>query len=113
MTYIGKTDSVTVNFTIGVDALTNVDGIVISADGIVVAGNSEKCIYRDVLKSCYEIRTSSRISFNDMERIYSSNTPAVFNIMLSNGDKCYATYSRSKWEKECFVINRIVQLIKM
>lgn len=113
MTYVEGNDSITLNFTIDIDTLAKVEKIIIHADGTETKDETTVCMYCDVLKSSYEIRTSSRISFNDMEKIYESEKPLIFHVTLSNGVECTATYPISKWRKENSAITRIVQSIKM
>lgn len=113
MTYVNNADSVTINYTICIDGIAKVDRFFVSTDDITVEDNSPKCLYRDVLASTYEIRTSSRISFVDMARIYESKSPIIFTIILSNGRKCTATYHSAKWAKERSIITKIIKSIKM
>ena len=111
MTYLSKTDSVTLNFTLEIINSQNVEKVVLQTDGVIAIENAPKMLYRDVLKSSYKVRISVGVPYKDIERIFKSETPLSFFITLSDGTVCKATYSKSKWRKEHVNITRILQSI--
>ncbi|MDO4949874.1 MAG: hypothetical protein Q4E55_06900 [Bacteroidales bacterium] len=113
MTYISNTDSVTLNFTSEIIDFQNIEKVALQTDRVIATENAPKMLYRDVLKTSYEIRITVGVPYKDIEQAFKSDTPLSFFITLSDGTICKATYSKSKWKKEHVNITRILQSIKL
>lgn len=111
MTYISHSDSVTVCCSIRTKHPNTVKSLELINSDQDIASNNVSVLYCDVLKRGYEIRITSRFSFNDIQHIYKESIPLMFKIIFNDDSSCTATYSRSKWEKESQNITRILESI--
>lgn len=111
MTYISHSDSVTVNCSIKTKYPNSVKSFGLANSSQEVTSNNVSVLYRDVLKRGYEIRITSRFSFNDIQHIYKKSSPLMFKIIFSDNSSCTAAYSKSQWDKESRNITRILESI--
>lgn len=112
MTYHTSSDSVTLNFTFMSEKPVNVRTLTVTNEGIMTyEGKQIATLFRDIIGKKYEIRTTSRFSLADIRQMFSRQETLSFDMSLSDGTACRATYKHSQWTKECRQITQIINLI--
>lgn len=111
MTYLSSTDSVTLNFTFIAKKPDSVRSVILKNGENQIKANYLSTLYRDVLKNGYEIRTTSKFSFDEIQKVFNDELPLVFLITLNNGDIITAKYGKSQWKKETKIIPLILNSI--
>lgn len=111
MTYVSYSDSITINCTLKTKRPNIVRALELRTGCHEVIDNDVYLLYRDVLKDGYEMRITSRFSFDDIKRIYKSTSPCVFKVIFNDGSWGTATYSKSKWKSEHLNMTRILESI--
>ena len=111
MTYISHSDSVTVNCSLKTKSPNSIKSLLLTNSNYNILANDLAILYRDVQKRGYEIRFTSRFSFNDIKRAFEDLEPLTFKVILNEDLCCIASYSKSKWEKESLNIMRIFESI--
>lgn len=112
MTYHTSSDSLLLNFSFVSPTPVNIKSLSLrNGKEQTHEGKKLSVLYRDIRKKSYEIRATSQFSLAEIEQIFSIKDKLSFEILLSNGVCCYATYSPSKWKKERRQITQIINLI--
>ena len=111
MTYISKHDSITINCLVA----TNSGGVAkefnLKSGERNISGEAVSTLFRDVVKNGFAIRITSRFLIKDIKESFYNQKPLIFNITLTDGTTCMATYKPSKWKKESLQITRILESI--
>lgn len=111
MTYISYGDSLILNCSYRTQNGSNIKSLKLKNGNNNICGKDLSVLYRDVIKSGYETRVTSRFSFIDIRNIFSNPAPLVFEIILNDGSCYTASYRKSAWEKESINITRIFESI--
>lgn len=111
MTYISYSDSVTLNCTYRIRNRNNIKTFNLKSNNNSIHGEDFSVIYREVRKHGYEVRVTSRFSFNDIKNVFNNHTPLHFEIVLNDNSSYMASYRKSAWKKESFNVTRILESI--
>lgn len=111
MTYISHNDSVTLNCSFRIRNKYNIKLLNLKSGNNKIHSNDLFILYREVKKHGYEIRVTSRFSFNEIKNVFKEHIPPVFEIILNDGSYCMASYRKSAWEKESFNVTKILESI--
>lgn len=111
ITYLDYTDSATVNFTVISPNPTDVSELKMGNSSIAMTATDVELLYHEVKGKNYVVRTTSKVPFQTLKEIVKSESPMVFDIVHTDGQKGKATYSASQWKKERDLLGRILYLI--
>ncbi len=109
MTYISRKDSVTINCSLTIKSGGIAKELSINSGDKIIPGNAIHTLFRDVVKRGYTIRVTSRFSKKEIEECFKNSAPMVFNVTLTDGVICKATYKPSQWKKESLQVTRILE----
>lgn len=107
MTYLAGRDSLTLNCSIALTSEAMVNTLAMKSERMTVEGHQRHMLFRDVTKKGYVLRVSSVFAYKDIKALFAKTTPLVFQITLSNGQTCTATYKDSQWKRESEQVTRI------
>ncbi len=111
MTLLMSQDSVTINFTVLSSSPADVTALTLSNATSSVAAHSVALLYHDISGKYYEIRSTSRVHFQELKALMQSDLPLHFSVMRADGSRGDVEYSASEWKKERSLFNRILYLI--
>ena len=111
MTYVSRQDSIIINSSLSIKDEGVLSQFKLKSGEKEIPGEAVTMLYRDVTKQGYTIRISSRFLIKDIEECFSSNSPLIFTIVLTDGTVCTATYKPSQWKQERLQVTRILQSI--
>lgn len=111
MTYLVQEDSVTMNFTIVSGNRNDIVSLTAENAELSATASSVQLLYHTKKGSLYEIRTTAKLCYSDIKKLYQSATPVVFNYTDSKGVSNHSTYSASEWKKEKELFDKIFYTI--
>lgn len=109
MTLLNWKDSVTINYTIETSRMTAPENFKLVSGDKVYPCKDFSLLFADIKKQHYEIRVTSRFSFQELAQIIASETSPAF-VFTQNGVQETAKYKDSAWKKERKKLLAIVQL---
>lgn len=112
LTYVAKSDSATINFTLVSPAISDVKALVLTNGTESVEAGFVELLYHEAKKKDYLIRTSARVPYQQLKSMLQGDAPVVFNITRTNGVQNRVEYSVSQWKKEKQMYARLFYMIE-
>lgn len=109
MTLLTWKDSVTINFTFESESMEMPEAINFKAGETEIQCESYSPLFIDIKKDHYEIRVTSKISIDELEKILASSSPLIFEVKQA-GKLRMAAYNTGKWKKDRKKLNDIFKL---
>lgn len=111
MTCIVQDDSVTMNFTVVSSNRDDIVKLTAANDELSTTASSVQLLYHEPKGRLYLVRTTSKLNYQDLKKLYMSNSPIIFSFVDGKGVSNNATYSSGQWKKERAVFDKIFYTI--
>lgn len=113
MTYVSHCDSLTMNFTVVSPNREDISRLSVSNGTFTTEASDVKLLYHETKGSNFVVRTTAQVSYKDIKKLYTSDTPVVFTFTDTEGRTNTATYSTGDWKKEKAVFEKIFYTINI
>ena len=111
LTYLASGDSVTVNFTVISSNPNNIETLEICNGEKNVEATNVELLFHEIQKKNYVVRTTSRVSYQELKDILKTDIPIWFDFSRTDGQKSRSQYKPSEWKKEKELFERVFYLI--
>lgn len=112
MTLISWSDSTTVNFTFKSKTPAYPDSLSFKSCGASYKITNYSLLFTDIVKGGYEIRVTSKVDNNTLEKLFMCPEPPIFSF-FQNGLPCTATYTSRAWKSDQKKLLDIFNLYKL